>query len=343
MPADVAELHPREAGVRSPIVLARAKRVGLVLAVLLGAFAAWEIITTLIAYTDDAYVRSDLVGVSPQVSGHVIGVHVADNQKVKRGDLLITIDPVPFQLAVDEHQAAVREASAQAEADRADAAGAQDQIAAAAASLQLAQETQRRIASLARESFAPRQRLDETDEAVRHAQADLDAAHAALAKAQKALARDEAAIARAQAELATAVWRLDRTRMFAPVDGSINNLTVRVGDTAVTDRPLIGIVDAAAWRIMANYKQYYLRLFRVGGSAWVWLDAHPWHLYRARIQGIGRGIRRSTEAPELLPYVAPTTDWIRLQRRFPVTLVLEKSVPEGTLYMGADARVLIFP
>jgi Fusaric acid resistance protein family len=40
--------------------------------------------------------------------------------------------------------------------------------------------------------------------------------------------------------------------------------------------------------------------------------------------------------------VAPTTDWIRLQRRFPVTLVLVDSPPDLTLYMGADARTIIF-
>jgi multidrug efflux system membrane fusion protein len=45
----------------------------------------------------------------------------------------------------------------------------------------------------------------------------------------------------------------------------------------------------------------------------------------------------------LLPYVAPTTDWIRLQRRRPVTIVLDEAPSEGKLYMGADARTVIFP
>ena len=45
----------------------------------------------------------------------------------------------------------------------------------------------------------------------------------------------------------------------------------------------------------------------------------------------------------LLPYVAPTTDWIRLQRRFPVTIYLDEPPPDGELFMGADARTVIFP
>ena len=106
---------------------------------------------------------------------------------------------------------------------------------------------------------------------------------------------------------------------------------------------MIGIVDANAFRIIANYKQSYIRAFQVGGTAWVWLDSHPWHFYRARIAGIARGISRTQTEDGLLPYVAPTTDWIRLQRRFPVTLTLVAPPPDNLLFMGADARVIIFP
>jgi multidrug efflux system membrane fusion protein len=59
------------------------------------------------------------------------------------------------------------------------------------------------------------------------------------------------------------------------------------------------------------------------------------------IQGIARGISRSRTPNTLLPYVEPTTDWIRLQRRFPVTLVLRDLPPAILLHMGADARALI--
>ena len=59
--------------------------------------------------------------------------------------------------------------------------------------------------------------------------------------------------------------------------------------------------------------------------------------------GIARGFSRNPGVDKLLPYVAPTTDWIRLQRRIPVTIVLEDLPPGYKLYMGADARTVIFP
>lgn len=85
-----------------------------------------------------------------------------------------------------------------------------------------------------------------------------------------------------------------------------------------------------------------IRHMRVGHSAWIWLDAYPWHIHRAFIQGIARGISRRQTPNTLLPYVEPTTDWIRLERRFPVTLVLRNPDTEVTLHMGSDARTLIF-
>ena len=52
-------------------------------------FILWEIFTYFVAYTDDAYVRSDLVAVAPEVTGPIIAVHVVDNQTVKKGDKLL--------------------------------------------------------------------------------------------------------------------------------------------------------------------------------------------------------------------------------------------------------------
>ena len=103
-------------------------------------------------------------------------------------------------------------------------------------------------------------------------------------------------------------------------------LTLRIGDQAVAElKPLIGMIDAHAWRIIANYKESVIRHMKVGRNAWVWLDTYPWHLHRAYIQGIARGISRRQTPATLLPYVEPTTDWIRLERRFPVTVLLEGS------------------
>jgi membrane fusion protein, multidrug efflux system len=331
--APKAAVHPRRV---------RLRRLLFGIGVLVVAVAAWEGVTSLVAFTDDAYVRSDLVAIAPQVEGVVVALHVVDNQTVRRGDLLATIDRVPFQLAVDEKRAAVSEALAQAAADRADIAAARDQLDAATAALQYAVTEQRRVAALVTDEIVSHQKYDQASEALQRAQAQQAGARAAIDKATQSLAEHEATAARAQAALGLAEWQLGQTEIRAPVDGTINNLTLRVGDTGRPSTPMIGIVDASAWRIIANYKQGYIAGMRPGETAWVWLDTHPWRFYRARIEGIARGISRTETPSSLLPYVAPTTDWIRLRHRFPVTMTLVDPPSDLTLYMGADATTVIF-
>ena len=182
---------------------------------------AYQILVYFVAYTDDAYVRSDLVAVAPQITGRIIAVHVVINQT--------------------------------------------------------------------------KAQIEKSTELLKVAQEELNTTTAALAASTSAhtgILAHRAALDVAKAENATAQWNLDQTDVVSPADGAITNLTVQPGDTATINIPMIGIVDAHAWRIMANYKQDYVRSFTIGSEAWVWLDSQPFVFHRARITGIARGISR---------------------------------------------------
>jgi multidrug efflux system membrane fusion protein len=277
------------------------------------------------------------------VTGPIIALHVVDNQQIKKGDRLYKIDPVPFQLEVNTRQAQIEEQTALVKVAQEELDTAKAALDSATSAHTYAVEQQARYAVLAAENNAPRADLDRANNELRRTAAEKTISEIAIAKARTSINVHQAALDVAQAEKATAEWKLGKTDVNSPNDGWINNLTVRVGDTATTSVANIGIVDAHAWRIIANYKEYYIRPFAIGGTAWVWLDSAPWKLHKARITGIARGISRDPTAPMLLPYVAPTTDWIRLQRRIPVTIVLEDMPEDGRLFMGADARTVVFP
>jgi membrane fusion protein, multidrug efflux system len=294
-----------------------------------------------LAYTDDAYVTSDLVSLAPYISGRIVSLNIVDNQAVTKGAVLAEIDPTPFQLALAQKQAKRTEAEAQLAVDRDLIASAQAQRDEAAAKERLASDNLRRATPVAAAGFVSRQALDTATAQAQETKATLADAETAIAKAQQMLALHQTTVATITTEIAVAQWQLDQTKLLAPTDGTITNLTLRVGDQAIENVPLIGLVDAHAWRIFANYKESVIRHMLVGSTAWVWLDTYPWHVHRATIQGIARGISREQTARKLLPYVEPTTDWIRLERRFPVTLVLEDPDPDVVLHMGADARTLI--
>jgi membrane fusion protein, multidrug efflux system len=335
--APAADPDPQTAG-----ALRYRRRVLLVLSsIVLALFLYWAS-GYFFAYTDDAYVTSDFVNVAPYVSGRIVSVNIVDNQTVAKGTVLAEIDPTPFQLALNEKQAKKTEADAQLAVDRDVIAATQAQRDDAAAKERLASDNVRRATPITASGFYSRQGLDTLTAQEQEAKAALADAEAAIAKAQQMLTLHQAAVATISAEIAYLQWQLDQTKLLAPTDGTITQLTLRAGDQAVANEPLIGLVDAHAWRIYANYKESVIRHMKVGHPAWVWLDTYPWHIHRATIQGIARGISRELGERKMLPYVAPTTDWIRLERRFPVTLVLQEQNPDIVLHMGSDARTLLF-
>ena len=148
------------------------------LGAILAATAAYLLSGWLFAYTSDAYVRSDLVAVAPEVAGRVKSVAVADNQTVTAGDLLAEIDPEPYALAValetQNVAAADAEAAVKAGAEAADAAD----IAAARAGQLLGQRDYQRVKALTADGAISQEALDKAtdvqstaDDAVRSAQA----------------------------------------------------------------------------------------------------------------------------------------------------------------------------
>lgn len=294
------------------------------------------------AYTEDAYVRSDFVEVAPEVAGIIARVEVANDQKVPAGAPLVTIDPQPFQLDVDLKQRQVESALSAVKVKQDNAQVLRADLDAARAAVTLAQQEYQRYAALVKDQAVSQEVMDRTTDQQQKALDTMAQVEAQMRVSAGEVAAAQAQVEIAKADLALARYNLSRTRLAAPVPGFVTNLNLRPGAYAKAGTALVGIVDDTQWRVVANFKEYDASRMQPGMRAWVWLDSSPWRLFPARVAGVGRGISRSETADRLLPYVAPTTDWIRLARRFQVTLVLDPK-PDVPLFMGADARVLMFP
>jgi multidrug efflux system membrane fusion protein len=148
--------HCRRVGGWTCRSMTRRRRIGIVVAVVLGSLLLYEIASSFVAYTADAYVQSDLVAVAPEVSGRIIAVAVNDNQTVAEGDLLVTIDPISIQLIADQHRAEVEEARARVTADQDEVASARAAHTAAISAATYAHETRTRLSVLATANDASR-------------------------------------------------------------------------------------------------------------------------------------------------------------------------------------------
>ena len=145
---------------------------------------------------------SDFVNISPGVSGRIVGLNIVDNQTVKRGDLLATIDPTPFQLALDEKRAKKTEAEAQLAVDRDVIAAAQAQLGDAAAKERLASDTVRPARPITAAGFYSSQGLNTLTAKEQEAKAASADAESSIAKAQQTLTLHQATVATITTEIA---------------------------------------------------------------------------------------------------------------------------------------------
>jgi len=298
--------------------------------------------------TDDAYVDADIVGIVAQVAGPIVALPVEDNQAVRAGDLLFEIDPRPYRIQVE---------AARAELDRTglDVTGLADAVSSAEAgvryaeaALRLAQTQWKRVEPLAKIGAVPFQDRDKAQASLDGARAGLDNAHAELAQARANLGEADAnnpEIRTAVAQLENAELDLSYTKVAAPVNGFVTDLSLSRGSYASVGSPMLALVNSDSWRVVAYYKEGQLEHIQPGQPAVAYLPAYPGVRFEGSVQGIGWGVEQQggdgARGPSGVPTVTPTVDWVRMAQRFPVRITLAGGDPAHPLRKGMRATVRI--
>jgi membrane fusion protein, multidrug efflux system len=148
-------------------------------------FTVYELVSGVLVYSRDAYITTDVIGVAPQVSGPLSTLAVKDNQLVQQGDLLIKIDPEPFQLDLDRLQANLELARATEERAKEEVSTASDRIASQQAQLDDAKAAFERATELRKSGNIDQQDLDNARRTFDVATAQLRAAQASRVTAER--------------------------------------------------------------------------------------------------------------------------------------------------------------
>lgn len=305
-------------------------------------FAVYEISVRYFAYTSDAYVMSDIIVIASEVEGPVSSLAVQDNQSVAAGQRLFEIEQTPYRLKVEEADAAVSQAQADLELANDEVDAARANVTAAQAVQTNAQATLARAKSLSSDGFSTEATLDVATRDVATAGANVLSAQAQLSVAILRVAVVNARIASAKAALAKAQYDFSKTLVAAPEAGQVAPFVTRRGDYLERGTEVLALVTQKRRRVVANIAERHLARLRTGQRVWLTLGSDPWVMHFGHVSGIAAGVSRSPNNPEVLPYVAPTTDWVRLPRRFPVEITLDDWPPGLGVFNGADARVLIW-
>src|SRR5450830_514777 len=296
---------------------------------------AWRLppFTSPIVSTENALVRGQVTVIGTQLSGYVTDVHVQDFQVVKKGELLVEIDRRVYEQRYDQAKATVA-------AQQAALSNWEQSRLSAAATIALQQAALTNAQAQAARSSADLRRVEELVQDGSLSQRERDAQRAARAQAQAAVAQAianveiarqqsqsvtvnraslEAAVANAQAALKAAQVDLDNTRIVAPMDGQLGQVTVRRGAFVNSGAQLMALVPQQMW-VIANLKETQMNGVRVGQSATFTVDA----LDGATLNGEVEYISPATGSEfSVLPADNATGNYVKVAQRIPVRIRID--------------------
>jgi membrane fusion protein, multidrug efflux system len=292
--------------------------------------------------TDDAYTDGNVVTMAPQISGYVVALGINDNMYVRRGDLLLRIDPRDYLAAQQQAQAALELAQAQLKSAKdalriarvqypAQLVSARAQQQAAVASLEQAQRQYQRQHEVDRRATT-QETIDVSTSQQLSADANLKSAKAQVAvaemvpeqirQASSAVEERLAQVAQAQAQLVQADLNVSYTEVRSPSDGFITQRSVQLGDYVTTGSNMFLIVTPQVW-ITANFKESQLGRMRPGDAVDIKIDAYSGYRLSGHVQSIqyGSGSRFSA-----FPAENATGNFVKIVQRVPVKIVIDRGL-----------------
>lgn len=304
--------------------------------------------------TNDAYVYADTIEVVPEVSGRIVDMAVQDNQLVKQGDVLMRIDPRPYEASLDKAKAALialdkqimlmqRNVDAQQHgADSVEAAVAKARAAAAQTT-----KTLQRTEPLLAQGFVSAEDVDRARTAQRAAEADLNAILEQAKQAASAVSGVDALEAQrdvVQADIALTELHLEMATVRAPFDGRVVALKTTVGQFASAMKPVFTLIDTNHWYVIANFRETELKNIHNGTPATLRLMSDSGKTFTGKVDSIGYGVMPDDGGMVLggLPRVSRSINWVRVAQRFPVKIMVDK--PDADMFrIGASAVANLEP
>ena len=292
-------------------------------------------------WTDDAYVMVHYATIAPRISGQVAMVPVDDNEVVKTGQVLATLDPRDNETALASAEAAVardtsllNEISANLSRQPSIIEEQQAAVASARARLAFAQDNARRYGNLAATGAGTMQEHQQADTTLAQGQAALDGAEASLAAARRQLdvlkaqrSAAEAAVRADDARLAQARLNLSYTQITAPIDGMVGERSVQVGNYVSPGTTLMTVVPLDQVYIEANYREVAMLHVRSGQPVTIHLDA-----YNIDLKGTVDSVPPASGAA--FAPIAPnnaTGNFTKIVQRLPVKIVVTPGQPLAKL------------
>lgn len=287
----------------------------IVIAIVAGAYFIYD----MLGYesTDDAYVETTTVSVSPKVAGQIEKVYVTDNQPVKAGDVVAVIDQKDYEVRLAQAKAAYERAIL-------NQSNAHANLNAANSEIELAQKDVERYENLYKAGAVSKQTLDK-------AKTNLDSVKARLTVAEQSIfssnPANNAKVADAdlnvlKAQLDAAQLAYDYTFVKAPIDGTVSNKRVEVGMMVQPGTPLFTVVPNNVW-VVANFKETQLEKMQKDQEVDIKIDTYPHKIFKGKVDSIQRA---SGAKSSLFPPENAVGSFVKIVQRIPVKIVFTEKI-----------------
>ena len=346
-------------------------RIIIAIIVLVGGYFAYQAYqhSQLYETTDNAQIEGNSVPVLARVAGYVQSVNVNDYTVVKRGQLLVTIDPQEYDVAMAQAEADYQQSLADLATARADLQNAQASARNVAQNARVAQSTAQvqaarrdkarqdlqRDQNLYKEQSLTRKQLEDTQNNVEVQARQYDAnveqitlaktsqgvAQAGIAKALANIQKIQAVLKVKQAAIDNAKLRQGYARLTAPIAGKIGRKNVVVGQYVQPGQNLFTIVADSTFWVVANFKETQLEKMKIGQDVDIKLDAYPDLPIKGRVASLSdaTGARFA-----LLPPDNSSGNFVKVTQRVPVKIEIlnperYKNQMRAGLSVDAEVRV----
>ena len=296
--------------------------------------------------TGDAFVRAAKINVNARVSGQVAEIAVKDNQRVRKGQLLIRIDPEPYQIAIEQADAGLGSARLEVEGLK---ATYRQQL----AELQSAKDS----ATFDEHEYIRKKALvasDYTSRAVyERAETDFKVAVQTVASIEQKIANTVVAlngdpnieidrhptVRAAKAQVDRAQLNFSYSRVLAPEDGIVTKVDdLQPGDYVNPGAAVFSLLSSDRVWIEANFRETGLTHMRPGQDATIDIDTYPDRTFKAHVVSMSPGTGSDFA---VLPPENATGNWVKVVQRLPVRLELDKVDQNRPLFSGISVTARV--
>ena len=295
--------------------------------------------------TENAYIKSNVVAISSDVSGRVEWVGVDDNTLVREGQILFRLDQQPFKIALERSEAELDLVRTQVEHLRADYHEAVAQVAAEEEKVKFLTRQLARQKTLKERKLASEQAYDVAAHDLSLAKRQVRVLHQRVHGVLQSLggnpaieAEEHPRFLRARTERDQAAIALADTTVEAPVDGVVSNMKLQAGEYVEEGHAVFTVIENGKVWVEANLKETQLTHVLEGQTASITVDAYPGVEWPATVDAIAPATGAEFS---VLPPQNATGNWVKVVQRIPVLLDVEQPPKGHPLRAGMTVTVAI--